>query len=565
MDQHRTYLDPGDLPEDAAGVCAALVEAQRDLVDAATRQLVLAARWLDVHAPTEEPDASPDARRGGPGGRRPPRPGQERVVASGADGTPTISEFACAEFAALLEMHPLAGRSLLRKVANLRHRHPQLWLRVLRGQVRGWKALETARLVGRDDLALTRDQAHWIDEHSHQQITTLPWAAYLEHLERLIIDADPHAAETRRLEAETRQGVWTTQTGEHGLKTIIARAAAGEIIYLTAVLDRLAEILALRGDARDLGPRRATALNILAHPAHALSLLAQHTATAPDNPGEHGDPGDNTGDPGENGDTGSAGDAPERDSSAGDGPEGHGSAGDGPQGDTAGDPEPDPEPEPETEPEHAALPSYLGCPEDLRAALALLDRLGGPGLARLLPPATLYVHIDRHALTTGQGSAHVEGIGALTLQQACALLGHRRVKLTEVIDLAAGHDPVDGYAHPARMREHLHLTNPRDVFPFAPNTSRRKDIDHPIPYRPPDTGGPPGQTGLHNAAPLTRFHHRLKTFGDWKITQLDPTSYLWRSPHGYAWLTDPNGTHHIPHAALPYIRPEQQTEDGRAA
>ncbi|MGN6577211.1 MAG: hypothetical protein ACTHKG_16180, partial [Nocardioides sp.] len=266
----RLYLDPGDLPEDAAGLCEALLENQRELLDVETRQLVLAARWMDVHAPVEHPDDDPV---------RPVRPGQERVVTSGADGTPLVTEFACAEFAALQDMHPIAGRHLLRKVANLRHRHPELWARVRRGEVRGWKALETARLVGRDELALTREQAHWIDEHSHQQITTLPWGAYLEHLERLIIDADPQAAETRRLEAETREGVWSTQTGEHGLKTLIARAAAGEIIYLEAVVDKLAEILALRGDTRDRGPRRATALNILAHPAHALSLLAQHTAT----------------------------------------------------------------------------------------------------------------------------------------------------------------------------------------------------------------------------------------------------------------------------------------------
>jgi hypothetical protein len=146
MDQHRSYLDPGDLPEDAAGLCEALVAAQRDLVDAETRQLVLAARWLDVHAPAEHPDAPP----------RPARPGAERALVSGAEGTPLVTEFACAEFAALQDLHPLAGRHLLRKVANLRHRHPQLWLRVLRGEVRGWKALETARLVGRDELALKR-------------------------------------------------------------------------------------------------------------------------------------------------------------------------------------------------------------------------------------------------------------------------------------------------------------------------------------------------------------------------------------------------------------------------
>jgi hypothetical protein len=177
-----------------------------------------------------------------------------------------------------------------------------------------------------------------------------------------------------------------------------------------------------------------------------------------------------------------------------------------------------------------------------------------PGLhPRTLPPATLYVHLDRDAFATGRGSAHVEGIGSLTLEQACRLLGHRRVRVTPVIDLATKLDPIDGYVFPRRMREHLHLRNPRDVFPFGVNTGRRKDIDHVVPYRPPDDGGPPGQTGLHNAAPMTRLHHRLKTFGRWQLTQLGPDSYLWRSPHDYCFLVDANGTHKVPSAVLPWL------------
>ncbi|MGN6576315.1 MAG: hypothetical protein ACTHKG_11555 [Nocardioides sp.] len=470
---------------------------------------------------------------------------------SGADGTPLVTEFACAEFAVLLEMHPAAGRNQLRKVANLRHRHPLLWSRVLNGEVEAWKALETARLVGRDELRLTLEQARWIDEESFEWITTLPWGKFVEHVERLIIDADPRAAEERRLEAETRQGVWSTQTGEHGLKTLVARAAAGEIIYLTAVVDRIAEILAQRGDAREIGPRRASALGLLAHPAHALALLAQHTGangpaaagTDPDATDAGGEGPDSNAetdsDAGAGSDTAADGDAPEDDA-----PD-HGAFDDGASDDGA------------SEHDAARAPSFLGCPEDLRAALEQLSRLGGPGLARLLPHATLYVHIDRDAFETGRGSAHVEGIGTLTLEQACRLLGHRRVTVAPVLDLATEIEPVDGYVFPQRMREHLHLTNPRDAFPFAGNAGRGKDIDHPIPYRPPDGGGPPGQTGLHNAAPMVRFHHRLKTFGHWQLTQLATGTYLWRSPHGYGFLVDANGTHKVPSAVLPWLLPRQ--------
>ncbi len=483
----------GGMPDDVAGTCDALAAAQADLIAVETRQLQLAAHWIDLHCPVEEPD-----------GERPGRtfPGTERSVPSGADGTPLISEFACAEFAALHDMHPLAGAALLRKVANLRHRHPLLWRRVLAGDVRGWKALETARLVGRTELGLTLEQARWIDEHSCEWVTTLPWGSYVDLVERLIIDADPEAAETRRLEAETRQGVWTGQSSEHGLRTIVARAGAGEVVYLVAVIDRIAEILATKGDLREIGPRRAAALAILAHPAHALSLLAEHVVDAADAPTDPSAP------------------------------------------DTI-DPE---EPEPPA--------SFLRVGDTLPETLAQLRRLGGPGLGRLLPPATLYIHVDRADFDARQGSAFVEGIGPITHDQACEWLGHRRVRVTEVVDLASTPDPVDGYAFPRQVREIAHLTNPRDVFPFGVNTGRGKDFDHPVPYRPPDDGGPPGQTGLHNAAPMTRFHHRIKTFGLWRVTQLGPGAYLWHSPHDHCWLVDPTGTHKVPNAALPWILPK---------
>ena len=67
----------------------------------------------------------------------------------------------------------------------------------------------------------------------------------------------------------------TGQSTEHGLKTLIAKAAAGEVIYLVATIDRLAQILQLEGDQSPVGVRRSKALGILAHPALALTLFPQ--------------------------------------------------------------------------------------------------------------------------------------------------------------------------------------------------------------------------------------------------------------------------------------------------
>ena len=40
---------------------------------------------------------------------------------------------------------------------------------------------------------------------------------------------------------------------------------------------------------------------------------------------------------------------------------------------------------------------------------------------------------------------------------------------------------------------------------------------------------PPGQTGDHNDAPVTRTHHRIKTLGSWTYKRLDDGTYTWTS------------------------------------
>ena len=92
------------------------------------------------------------------------------------------------------------------------------------------------------------------------------------------------------------------------------------------------------------------------------------------------------------------------------------------------------------------------------------------------------------------------------------LLGDRcRISVKPVIDLPAGHTPVDCYEIPARLREQLRLRYPADVFPYAAGVSRRMDMDHTIPYLSPDKGGPPGQTKIGNLGPHVRRNHRRKT------------------------------------------------------
>ena len=165
------------------------------------------------------------------------------------------------------------------------------------------------------------------------------------------------------------------------------------------------------------------------------------------------------------------------------------------------------------------------------------------------PAATLYVHLSDAAVTRdAAGVARLEGAGPITIEQARAWLGHCHVTVKPVIDLA-NQTPVDSYQIPDRLREAIHLRDPVDVFPYATNTARRRQIDHTTPYHPPDDGGPPGQTGMHNLGPMATFHHRVKTHSRWQVRQPFPGVFVWRSPHGRHYTVDHTGTHKATPAA----------------
>ena len=95
----------------------------------------------------------------------------------------------------------------------------------------------------------SRRRARWTATTT-PYLATLPWGRFLDLLEARIIAADPAAAEARREAAELDRFVVTGQSTEHGLKTLIAKATAGEVIYLVAMVDRLAQILELEGDSQ---------------------------------------------------------------------------------------------------------------------------------------------------------------------------------------------------------------------------------------------------------------------------------------------------------------------------
>ena len=92
------------------------------------------------------------------------------------------------------------------------------------------------------------------------------------------------------------------------------------------------------------------------------------------------------------------------------------------------------------------------------------------------------------------------------------------------------------------MREQAILRDRRCVFPWCGRDARSTDLDHIVPFVPPDEGGPPGQTNPQNLAPLCRRHHRAKTFTGWTYERQRDGTYAWTSPHQKHYLVTSAGT-----------------------
>lgn len=147
----------------------------------------------------------------------------------------------------------------------------------------------------------------------------------------------------------------------------------------------------------------------------------------------------------------------------------------------------------------------------------------------------LYLHLN------ADGTAALENAGKhlVTRDQVrewCRTAG--TVTVRPVIDLnqeitSPGYRPSDLLAEQVTLRDGW------CPFPWCECAARHGDKDHIERY---DPDGPPGQTTSSNLGSPCRTHHRLKTFGGWTYTMLEPGSYLWRSPHGYQFLKDRTGT-----------------------
>ena len=438
-------------------LAARIVANEAELRQRECEVLVLAAGWADAHdLDTTAPGYDPLVERG---------------VGYGGDGCPDISEYAVHELGALRDTSSGTAEQLVADALDLRHRHPRLWDRVRAGEVHAWQAVHVARACHH----LSREAAGLVDLAVFRHLGVLPWGRFGRVLAAAVLQADPAMAAERAEQARRSRGVWA-YPGEDGLKTLVAKAAAGDVVCLMATLNRLADILAADGDTTSADERRAKALGLLAKPARVLELLIAHQ--------DDEDPHDSS-------------PAPAKDEE-----------------------------------------------EDQEGGGLDLTVPGGVSrTADLLPRVVLHFHLCDTAITSGHGVVRPEHDGPTTLDQLRAWLAETgcRVTVRPVLD-PAGTAAVDGYETPLLLREALLARNPAEVFPFGAAVRRTLDLDHSVPYAPPERGGPPGQTGLHNLGPLARSHHRAVTHGRWRRRQPEPGTYVFRSPHGYVFVVTNQGT-----------------------
>ena len=208
----------------------------------------------------------------------------ERARRVGGAGTPAVAEFASAELGVLMGTSSVAADHLIRDALDLRHRHPVLWAALGAGRARVWKARKVAQLTHAAGLSL--EQALVVDAAVAPYVEALAWKPFTDLVAARIIEADPAAAEARRVAESLARFVTTGQSDEFGLKTLIVRANAGDVIFFVAMCDRIAQCLAADGDTDPVDVRRSKAVGLLAQPALALALLQKHAAAAPDDADE---------------------------------------------------------------------------------------------------------------------------------------------------------------------------------------------------------------------------------------------------------------------------------------
>lgn len=181
----------------------------------------------------------------------------------------------------------------------------------------------------------------------------------------------------------------------------------------------------------------------------------------------------------------------------------------------------------------------------------------GPGGTRVV---ITVVTTDQTMNGDGSAPGYLDGYGLIDADQVRALAAAASVLIADPVT-----SPVEALRyHPAAALERF--VRCRDLTCRFPGCSRPAavcDLDHTIPFnhQNPEAGG---WTVAGNLKCLCRLHHRLKTFGRWRDTQLADGTVIWRSPTGRTYTTSPAGSDLFPDP-FPTLLPDQCPRDHPAS
>ena len=202
-----------ELPAVGAAQLAGLVEQNHaELKAAECRMLQLACAWADAHYLDSGSDEY--------------QPLIQRACAWGGEGTPEVSEYCAAELGALQGTGIMAARALIADALDLRYRLPRLWDRV------SPVGCGPGRPAGspKQTRPLSWQACADVDHALSDLVGMMPWPRFAKILAAAILEADPALAAERAERARTTQDVFSFDS-EDGLKTIVAKAAAGDAIW----------------------------------------------------------------------------------------------------------------------------------------------------------------------------------------------------------------------------------------------------------------------------------------------------------------------------------------------
>ena len=195
--------------------------------------------------------------------------GRERLIDSGADGTPQFAEFLILELAAMLGVGDVTAWRLIRDVMNLRYRHPRLWAALGRGEVRVWQARKIAARCAETGLRL--EAALVVDRRLESAWGRQAWGRIQRRTEGLIVVADTALAAERAKIRQADRFVAVHHEGD-GSSMLVARMNTADAVQLKNAVDAIANAMVLEGRTEALPVLRSEALADLARPTERGTL-----------------------------------------------------------------------------------------------------------------------------------------------------------------------------------------------------------------------------------------------------------------------------------------------------